>query len=438
MAFAVLGLACASVVGVSLRSCVRAARGLGRWTHLGSLFLSIGSLVAFLLPGLQLIAGGRRSKLSAIGWPLFSLDRDVIGADILIALVLIGFFAGELLIANVYANTQSRRGPSIKSLGLDWNSEATWTALLCLSGFVVFLRLLNFGSLQATFSARGTAKGVGFFAILGWAPALTVAIAALHHHYDSRKAVAASILLVAYLIVAGNRSPLLLIFVAFVLRFVSTLRTPSRTFRVTILLAALAYLAATLAVAQSAWRGEVMRGNHMSLVTATSNALADPFASLGESGLDSLDGLILARQVDPRTVKASWTDPVKIVTGFVPHQLWPAKPEWLSGTVARTYLHYGASGMFLSGAGYTTLIWGGAGGAILAFFLLGIWSSWMLLKTRGAFTVRDLLVIYFLLRFTFAGDAFDGFHVLGLACVVMLASLISYVMQWFVDDVVRR
>lgn len=422
---AALIVVCAIIINVSVRSCVLAARGVTGWIHVGSLFLSVGSLAAFLLPGIQFLNGARASRLAQQGLVLTETSVDVARAYLIISGVLIAFFVGEVVASRI----RPRRHLSIRIYRSNWNSRATWTALAMLSVLIIVFRYSAGQSLQPTFSARGTAKGEGFVAILGWAPALAVALAVLHRHYRSRLVVAISLLFVGYLVISGNRSPLLLICLALALRTLMTLTTTSRTFKAVVGIPMLAYVAATMLVSISAWRGEIIRGHSTSLVTTSGEALTDPFSKLSGSGLDSLDGLVLATHIDPRTVDASWTDPVKVLTGFIPHQLWPDKPEWLSGTVARTYLHFGASGMFLSGAGYSWLIWGGIGGAILAFFLLGLGSSRALTGAHGSLGVGSLLVIYLLVRFTFAGDAFDGFHVLGLACVVAFAAVIAKVVE---------
>ncbi len=90
------------------------------------------------------------------------------------------------------------------------------------------------------------------------------------------------------------------------------------------------WVAATLLVALPEWRTDVRFGVGTSIISTIGDAAVNPFGQLWEiGGLDTLDGLSLATKVNPDAVGASWSDPAKAVLGFIPHQLWPDKPEWL-------------------------------------------------------------------------------------------------------------
>lgn len=422
---AILIATCGGVIIFSGRSCLRAARSSGRWVHVGSLFLALGSMMAFLIPGMQLLAGSRESRLAQHGLLFGHETADVSRAYLVVAVTLVAFYLGELAAARL----TERRKTRVSATRTDWNEKPTWFALLVLSAIAILLKVAHAESLQSTFAARGTVQGQGAVTVLGWAPALAVSLAVLQRHYHSRGAVAVSVCLLTFLVVSGTRSPLLLIFIALGLRFLAGLRTSRSTLRRSILACALVFVGATMLVSISAWRGDLIRGQQASLVKSTEEAATDPFGKLSGAGLDSLDGLVLAMHIDPHSVNAQWDDPFKSITGFVPHQLWPSKPPWLSNRVAKVYLQYGASGMFLSGAGYTWLIWGGVAGSVIAFMLLGFGSSLFLWRTGKAFGVGGLLIVYFLVRFMFGGDAFDGFHVLGLAGLMLFAMLLARLAQ---------
>lgn len=420
-----LASVCAFTIAWSGRSCIRAARGRGRWTHLGSLILGIGSVLAFLLPGVQLLQGDREFRLAQQGLAFAQIPEAVAAAHLVMALALIAFLLGEV----VGARGAEPRRLRTRIARFDLGGKGTWLVLVVLTAVSTLISLQDSLPLQAEFASRGTVEGEGLLAVLGWAPALAAAIAILGRHYRSKGAVAITLAFVALLTVSGNRSPLLLIFLALALRYLGRLDTPGRTARSMIAIAVAAYLGATMLVAISTWRGEVIRGQESSLTRTAGEAIANPYVKLSGAGLDSLDGLILAMRIDGRTVGAKWTDPSKALTGFVPHQIWPAKPPWLSNTVARVHLRFGASGMFLSGAGYAWLIWGGAIGAIATFLLLGLGSSYVLAASRGAFGLGSLLAVYFLVRFAFGGDAFDAFHVLGLAALTAAAATTAHVLR---------
>lgn len=416
---AILVVVCATTITLSGRSCVQAASGYGPWTHLGSLFIGVGSIFAFVLPGIQLLGGNRESRLAQQGLVVGDVAIGVAQASLVVAMALTAFFLGELLAARITARRLDRKREQANP---NWNTQATWVILVVLSFAPILLLVLGPESPREVFTARGTAEGRGAAAVLGWAPALAVSLAVLRHHFNSRIIVGASIALVAFLVLAGNRSPLLLIFLAVALRFLFSLDSPLRTVRGVLAIATAGYLAAVTLVAISDWRGEIIRGQQASLAKSSTEALSNPLGKLGGAGLDSLDGLVLSTKVDRAVVGAHWTDPSKVVTGFIPHQLWPAKPNWLTIDVSRAYLRFQASGMFLSGAGYSWLIWGGAIGTVLAFFLLGLGSSLIFSRQRATFGIGALLTIYFVVRFSFAGDAFDGFHALGLAGLALLAA----------------
>ena len=155
----------------------------------------------------------------------------------------------------------------------------------------------------------------------------------------------------------------------------------------------------------------------------------NPFGQLWEiGGLDTLDGLSLATKVNPDAVGASWSDPAKAVLGFIPHQLWPDKPEWLGSTVTQYYTAFEAGGIFLSGPGYLLIVFRSKLGIALGFLLLGLMSEALFRRLRVV-SIWTVLLAYFLLRFSFGGDAFDAFHVLGLALVVLGGWAIGVVMS---------
>ena len=149
-------------------------------------------------------------------------------------------------------------------------------------------------------------------------------------------------------------------------------------------------------------------------------AAQDPFVHLQQQGLDTVDGLILATKVDRKLAGAEVTDPLKSVTGFIPHQIWPSKPPWLSAQITQLYTNFGAGGIFLSGPGYTLVVFGTAAAVPVLFLLLGFFSE-RIFRRMTQPSIWTALLGYFLVRFFYAGDAFDANHVLGLCLVVLTA-----------------
>jgi hypothetical protein len=164
----------------------------------------------------------------------------------------------------------------------------------------------------------------------------------------------------------------------------------------------------------------------VTLPTIVENTAGDPWGRLQQQGLDTVDGLILSTKVDRDYVGASVADPLKIVTGFVPRLVWPEKPPWLGEMVTQHYTNFGAGGIFLSGPGYTVIVFGTAAAVPLLFLLLGFFTE-SIFRRMTEPSIWTVLLAYFLVRFFFAGDAFDAFHVLGLGIVVLVGRTFSSV-----------
>src|SRR5690349_7437718 len=60
--------------------CVKSLRESGKLTHLGSLIAAAGTLLAVSLPGAQLLAGSRISRLASLGRPSADISSDVVRA----------------------------------------------------------------------------------------------------------------------------------------------------------------------------------------------------------------------------------------------------------------------------------------------------------------------------------------------------------------------
>ena len=282
---------------------------------------------------------------------------------------------------------------------------------------------------EVIFEQRGRIEGEGAIQLMGYAIPLAISIAVLHRHWGSRWLVALDLLLVIVVLVpGGTRSPLLIVGMALLVRFLYQ-TAGVRVGPGTVVAAGIGlWVAATLLVGISDWRGNVRVGIQDSPSQALVRAAPNPFNKLWEGGLDTVDGLTLSTKVNRQDVDASWTDPAKVVLGFIPHQVWPEKPEWLGVTVTQYYTNFEAGGIFLSGPGYLLIVFGTKIAVGLGFLLLGLGSEAIFGRLRRP-SIWTALLAYFLLRFFFGGDAFDAFHVLGLALLVLAA--------WAVGSVAR-
>jgi hypothetical protein len=411
LAAALLAAGCAAAAAIGLRALMAAARRSGGATRVASILLALGIVVAILMPGLSLLGGGRQSKLLAAGVGLGDLPDALRWAFLTSLIGLCALFAGESL---VRAARRRSAGDGAPPPGVSRHDAlATYLVLAAIAAAVVLL--LPQGSREQALAERGTIEGQGLVALLRWSGPLAIALAILRRHFGRRSLVAVNVVLAALIVAQGVRSPLLLIGLAALARVLQAL--VERKVRLRLALPAVAlgvYLGAALLVGLSTWRGEIIRDHPASLSGHLVEALASPVPKLQEvGGLDSLDGLLLTRRVEPAVVGASWTDPAKALTGFIPHQLWDGKPEWLSVAVTSHYLGWAAGGIFLSGFGYAGLVFGGWTGVAVLFLLLGAGAEAIYGRVR-ADSVAAVLLTYFLVRFFFNGDAFDAFHALGL------------------------
>jgi hypothetical protein len=233
-----------------------------------------------------------------------------------------------------------------------------------------------------------------------------------------------------------TRTPLVLLGIAFTLRFLRASSLSSHPWRHIAGIVLLAYVGATLVVAISGWRADLTRtGRAGTLFTELLSAAQNPFANLSgaststqsSGGLDTVDGLILARHVDPAAVGASYADPFKAVLELVPSQLWPGKPAFLGNTITYRYTDIGAGGgIFLSGAGYSYVVYNGTPGVVGIFLVLGFLSGLIFNSSRRT-PIIVCLFAYFIVEFTAEGDAFNAFQLITFFALLFFGTAVGRV-----------
>jgi hypothetical protein len=286
--------------------------------------------------------------------------------------------------------------------------------------------------LQAAFASRGTVRGTGLLLILSYGVPAAIAMGIVSRHWHSKAILALScVALVAFELQSGDRSPLLLIGLAALLRFLQGAAQRGKGLRYLASMTVLLYVGAVLLVAVGAWRGAVAAGNNAPLTDYIANASSDPISNLDAAGLGTLDGMILSMKVDPQIVGATWWDPAKAVLTLVPYQLWPDKPTFLSADVTHTYTDFGGnSGIFLSGPGYFFIVYRGLLGMALACLALGAIFESIVRRWRRLSTMQ-VIVVYGLVRLLFGGDAaFDLSHAFS---VFMLVYGVHLVVRGFAN-----
>jgi hypothetical protein len=410
----ILALLCILIASHSLGVCRARLRAGGGFSRLGSAILGAGILIAVVLPGVQLVLNTRKSRLESNGFPTQDVGHDLALAFLIFTMALVAFWAGELLAEAVAVRRGRNAVVPSRPIGRPWETRATYWFLMVVGV------LLIIASIGSNFSQRGTVTGQGAIQLFGYSAPLAIAIGILNRHWGSRFLAAVSLGVLAFLIAEGIRTPLLIIAAGAGVRYLYSTRNRRFGLREIVVIALAIYVGSVMLVSLSAWRGQKNTGGTLSLPEIVVLAAEDPFVHLQQQGLDTVDGLILATKVDRKFAGAKVTDPLKTVTGFIPHQIWPSKPPWLSAQVTQLYTNFGAGGIFLSGPGYILIVFGTAAAVPIAFLLLGFFSE-RIFRRMAEPSIWTALLGYFLVRFFYAGDAFDAFHVLGLCLVVLTA-----------------
>jgi hypothetical protein len=405
-----------ATLSVGVAACARLVRAIRAGAgpeRLASMLVALTLLVAVGVPGAQELAGQKGSITADLGFPSADLHQDIARAYLVFLLALAALVAGETLVLTL----PRPRTPSSHWLGRAGGDHLRGT-------YVVLLMLGVVGEMASPggdLAARGTITGQGITDVLHLSFPTAIAIGILSRHWGSRSLAVVDILLTTYLLSGGTRTPFLIVGSAYLLRLLlSASQSRNAGWRLLVGGIVFVYIAAILVGGLSTWRGQRTAGHEASLVASLAGAARQPFAATG-GGADSLDGLILAMKTDRTAVGAHWYDPSKAVLGFVPRKYWQGKPMWLSSTVTHQYTNFGSlAGIFLSGPGYAYVVFGGLLGMMLCYLGIGA-AAQLALRQLAISSVGCLLLTYFLVRFTFGGDAFDAFNVLTLLALVLLA-----------------
>ena len=409
-----------TVRGLALcRHSVRSGQGV---TALGSTTFGLVTLIAVCVSGYQLAIGARTSKLAELALPEVFPRADVTRDFIIFAIAAVGMWSGEWLSRQVRRPRRICRPSEVSP----W---AVYVVLLATS--LIALLIGHSQSLSQTLNQRGQVQGQGPLQLLSNAPTVTVLVAMANRHWNDRRLVVLSAVLVgATLLEQGTRTPLAIVGVALLVRMiVSSARSRNPLGLISLLIAG-AYVSLVLLVAISGWRGSFALGNQrVSLVSEIVQTAPDPISGLSAGGLDTVDGLTLATMVDRNRVGATVLDPLKAVITFIPRQIYPSKPDFLSGIVSRDYTDFGGlSGLFLSGPGYGLIVFGGQLPMMIMFIVIGFLVEALIQRQNGV-TLWTMLACYFVARFIVGGDAFDLFNVLGLALIYGVSRVVASVLQ---------
>lgn len=221
---------------------------------------------------------------------------------------------------------------------------------------------------------------------------------------------------VVVLALANVRSPLVVLFLAYVASEIARRRHGFSTRR-SLTILTLVVGVSLLGSFMSAMRANIIRDLGLPFSEVISQTFRNPLIGIYSAGVDTLDGYRFSQAIAPYELPRP-SDLMLILTTFVPRSIWPEKPDSISVDLSAKYLGYKSSGQFLSPMGYLNLIWGSYGLALLSFFLFSLIFSALIIKFRSSFWLCILLVVVF--RFLLGGSSFDIYYGLVLAIPIAL------------------
>lgn len=397
----------------ALVGAVRSAGQRAPLRRTATLVVSAVNLFAVSMPAMSLVWPSRVAIVDQLYGAAVATPEALAGVLSLFSATLLAFAIGESVGARI--RKQVPRGATAPTPGI-----ASASLTLTLIGLAVHVAQLQRG-IGSDFDSRGTAEGEGLRVVLGWALPVGIALAFQGRHWGSKSRLAISLIGVSVLVLGGVRSPLALIVVACVPRILEQLASRGKRLFAWPALLVGAHAALSVAAGLSSWRGSVRKGQPVPLTHAIRDAALDPIGSLTGSGVDTVDGLVFVRAVSGSVASFRPQALLIPVLTLIPRQLYPDKPEFITNTLSRQYLKFGAAGMFMSGPGYLWLVLGSAAAAVATFGFLGLLLG--RLMHTGSMSWAWPVLAYFIFRFTMAGGEYDFLISFEIALLILFALL---------------
>jgi hypothetical protein len=382
--------------------------------------LSLGTFLIVIPEYGSLSSGNTQDILERVGgYSLTSILAAAPGAMKLLSLCLLSVIAGEAAVvfgSKNYSEVAPRRDK--------WRPEHSryFVAIAIVIGTVS--RVALSGQQGGTLAGRGTQSGLGFLTTGGWL--LVCAIIILMQDKRSfRRPIryllivfCAGITLASYL-----RTPLLLVVCYIAILSAGAISRRHIKIRSLFTGAALAYVLLIALSVISIWRASKVRHLAFSFSSTLSHIAVNPITSLPTAAnVNTFDGAIFTQMLQAQGIHASPQNWLVALTTFVPSQLWPGKPTSLSIELSSRYLHFGASGMFLSGAGFSSMTLYGTVGAMAAWFIMASLSTLFIRRRlREPFDyLWCAIAVFFVITMWFEGDAFNIYYTLTILIVSWL------------------
>lgn len=383
------------------------------------MILSVTMFTFVYVPMYEILFKTRGTLLEKIRFTGVFDDLSVIRATLLICLSYTSYIIGILKISN--ANIQTTGQMLLKYRRDAKQFKSIW-GVLSFFGLIGFI-LASVGGFGINVRAE-YGNGVIVFLLHGWMTA--PAIAVIFKHWGRASILLISLFQLTLLIqVGGARSSLTLLFIAVVVRIFESTEEKSKGFKVVIATLLTTYVALIVIQSVPILRSEV-RTNSITF-SKYSDILKDPFSNISKvSGLDSVQGAILAINAKNEGFRVSIFDPLKALSSFVPRQIWPSKPNFIGPILTQTYSQIrGNAGIVISGAAYLYLMGGSILFVIVLFLLLGVWTKRLLNHSQNV--LAPLYILHFAFRFVYGGDAFDIFFILQDALIILIAKRVSLI-----------
>jgi len=377
--------------------------------------LSLGTLLIVVPENVQLTNGSAVTVLQkAGGISITKLVEVAPRANELLAVCLFAFIVGEALVVALTGPRQLLRDRSEI-----WNPAHTrrFVGLAMLFGVasVVILRL----GVGVSPVNRGTQQGIGPVTSGTWL-LMFAAIALL----QDRNAFSAKVRWFLILVALGadlsqlNRSPIILLGCYLLIRVAQRISAGRIGFRALVVGIVVAYALSVSVSVINLWRGSIIHHTQStSVLSDIEKVWTNPIGALPQNAnLDTFNGAMFVTLLEGSGITESAREWEVALTTYVPSEIWHSKPLPLSDTLSHDYLHYGNSGIFLSGAGFASITLGGLPEAGVLWFLVGILGSLVLRRTIGMrFDYLWMaLVLYLLVAMWYQGDAFAIYFVTSL------------------------
>lgn len=400
----------------------------GRWLDgFVSAFCALVWLYALWFSGWSQISGYTSGKVAglAIVGELNTSEWDELAWRWAAELAVIS--AGEAIGERILKHNDDHRfrnGSAAKSTSQRANSPETsgWYSIalyLVVTGFI-------FQLLSPPSDLQQRVGDDGFLVLLRSGLVTGVAILIAFRHFGRGWLVGVSIGAAIFLALQGVRSPLALLLVAFLVTRLSdaNLQLAGQRKRTLLRAAVLTAVASIAFSIISALRGNFIRDSGLSTREIVLDNVTEPLISPLTGGLDTLDGYRLSQSLMSIVPAHPW-DMFKIVTTFVPRQIWSAKPGWLGVEISQNYLNYRSSAIFLSPTGYLSLVAGQWPLALLLFLTLSCLLALALHRFSGI--IFRTFAIYGLFRFAIGGEAFDIYYV---AALMLPVGAVAAALRW--------